>query len=959
MILQRLYLENYKQFREPLELEPPEGAIGVVGANGAGKTTIFEAILWAFFGPRAGRDRFRNELIPWSGGSTRDRSVVRVTLDADGDSFTVERSLRSGRAEAHVLGTSGEELVGGPEEVTRWVRENLLGMDLPAFEATFFARQKELEFFSGITGVARQREVARLLGISRVERARELLNEDLKAARQRAEVLAGRLDEGAYRELVSRREELLRRREELEEAREGAAGRVEGCREELDSARSERERLEGLYREHTRLSSALQAALSERESAGERGRDLEGRLARLAEEEREVRRLEPELGRLPEVERDLARLEEARRKAEKREQLRGDLARARRRAAEALDRISALIEDLDVPGEPVPGWRKLVGMSEASRQAEAALDLLRREVPEAARSAEEHLRNLEDLAEGHAAVEEAAAELRGMEAAAAEERARLAALEERLHEVSGGEDLEAAVGRLREEQGALEREASSLEGSARADERQARNLKRAAEIVEEAGAEGECPTCHRGFEGEGEYQEVLGTLEDEAEGFLRRARETLARAGELRERAQEHARRLRELEGRLARWRSLREDHLKLSAALERRLEEISRRSTELEERRSLLAGPPPDAGEVRRAEERVSWLERFRGSRALLEGFVESFLEYRAEAERIESELEGLAGVSYEPAEHDRLAREKARLEEIRGTVAAMRRRIAEREELERRLEGARAAAEESEGRARELRGRLEELGFDEEAYAAAGRKLRLAEARLEEERGRAQELEREWMRLENALEAAEREISRHERDRKEADEQAALASRLRRMNELFKDFYARLGGRARPALQAETSEMVRTLTDGRYERVEFDEDYGILLFDGLSDAYGIERFSGGEADIVSLAARVALSKMISARSSGYAPGFIVLDEVFGSLDGERRNNVLLALDRLKRTFGQVFIISHVGDIQESALLDELWLVSEDEENKSTVQRVELPRPASAYSGADVPGRP
>ena len=34
MILERLYMENYKQFREPTELLPPEGAIGVAGRNG-------------------------------------------------------------------------------------------------------------------------------------------------------------------------------------------------------------------------------------------------------------------------------------------------------------------------------------------------------------------------------------------------------------------------------------------------------------------------------------------------------------------------------------------------------------------------------------------------------------------------------------------------------------------------------------------------------------------------------------------------------------------------------------------------------------------------------------------------------------------------------------------------------------------------------------------------------------
>ena len=77
MILERLYIENYKQLREPVELFPPEGAIGIVGANGAGKSTLFESILWAFFGSRGGGPRFANESIPWSGGSTKDPTYSR------------------------------------------------------------------------------------------------------------------------------------------------------------------------------------------------------------------------------------------------------------------------------------------------------------------------------------------------------------------------------------------------------------------------------------------------------------------------------------------------------------------------------------------------------------------------------------------------------------------------------------------------------------------------------------------------------------------------------------------------------------------------------------------------------------------------------------------------------------------------------------------------------------------
>ena len=129
VILERLYIENYKQLREPVELFPPEGAIGIVGANGAGKSTLFESILWAFFGSRGGGPRFANESIPWSGGSTKDPTTVEVTLATDGGSFTVRRRLKSGSTSAEALDAQDRTVVSGTADVTRWVEENLLGMD--------------------------------------------------------------------------------------------------------------------------------------------------------------------------------------------------------------------------------------------------------------------------------------------------------------------------------------------------------------------------------------------------------------------------------------------------------------------------------------------------------------------------------------------------------------------------------------------------------------------------------------------------------------------------------------------------------------------------------------------------------------------------------------------------------------------------------------------------------------
>ena len=49
MILNTLRLSNYKQYSH-LELAFREGLVGIIGKNGAGKSTIFEAILYCLFG---------------------------------------------------------------------------------------------------------------------------------------------------------------------------------------------------------------------------------------------------------------------------------------------------------------------------------------------------------------------------------------------------------------------------------------------------------------------------------------------------------------------------------------------------------------------------------------------------------------------------------------------------------------------------------------------------------------------------------------------------------------------------------------------------------------------------------------------------------------------------------------------------------------------------------------------
>src|SRR5206468_1798006 len=142
------------------------------------------------------------------------------------------------------------------------------------------------------------------------------------------------------------------------------------------------------------------------------------------------------------------------------------------------------------------------------------------------------------------------------------------------------------------------------------------------------------------------------------------------------------------------------------------------------------------------------------------------------------------------------------------------------------------------------------------------------------------------------------------------------ASVERLNLMDEGFTDFSVALAARIQPRLGEYASDLIERMSNGRYNRLVFDTNYTPALYDGELEKFPVEKFSGGERDIAALAARIALSQLLAARG-GHAIGFMVLDEVFGSLDNERRTLVLDALAAMRDVIPQLFIISHVDDVR------------------------------------------
>jgi exonuclease SbcC len=482
----------------------------------------------------------------------------------------------------------------------------------------------------------------------------------------------------------------------------------------------------------------------------------------------------------------------------------------------------------------------------------------------------EELRALEREAEAHAA-------RRGVLAQLEDVRRHLVSVEERVGRLPALPQLDAARARVNDARASLTTVALDNETARTAWVRDAQDartkrqglldqyqeLKDQRVRIVQAGPEGDCPTCARPLGAE--YGKVLDLLDHQMEDVVSNGNFYKQRIEQLQVEPKE----LDELDNRrLALERELAQAIGELS-----RLEALAQESGALED-------------EQRRLRLRVHELE------AALGRAVGAYDQAR-------HELVGVEIRALEP-----LALQAERLRVVADRAAAV---VAELETVA--AERAAAAA-----RAQELRTRLAGLGYTEQSYrevreaeAAAERGRREAELALVRARG-------ESGAAAEAVDAAvRRRAERIEREREAAAAGVELALH-QELDRALTDLRTDLNATLRPDLSELASGFLRDLTNGRYTDLELDEDYGATLLDD-GDPKAV--ISGGEEDIANLALRLAISQMIAERA-GQPLSLLILDEIFGSLDEDRRAAVVDLLRSLADRFPQVILITHVDSVRE-----------------------------------------
>jgi DNA repair protein SbcC/Rad50 len=169
--------------------------------------------------------------------------------------------------------------------------------------------------------------------------------------------------------------------------------------------------------------------------------------------------------------------------------------------------------------------------------------------------------------------------------------------------------------------------------------------------------------------------------------------------------------------------------------------------------------------------------------------------------------------------------------------------------------------------------------------------------------------------------------------RIREAIDQHALELERHRIAADLLVEFRSYQSQRAWPHLEQGASAILSAATDGRYADVGLSDDFRIMVLD-RGERHDLSRFSGGEQDVTNLCLRLAIAEWV-ARERGAENNFVVLDEVFGSQDSERRQLLLSQLRALGNRFQQMLVITHLDDVAD--LCEHQIDVRLEEEGRST----------------------
>ena len=293
---------------------------------------------------------------------------------------------------------------------------------------------------------------------------------------------------------------------------------------------------------------------------------------------------------------------------------------------------------------------------------------------------------------------------------------------------------------------------------------------------------------------------------------------------------------------------------------------------------------------------------------RSETEKLIKNRGEYQGYASKLETIPEDIG------KELDILRRCKTRYDELSGVIAG-------KESLKSELDEARARISEHQEKIRRLSREIDVLQYNKEEHETIKKSREIDQEKLHDLKNMKGKLEVEIEGTIGDIRKLKQNLEKLTLKEKELKKLENFISFLSQLRELFdKDnLQKKLRIRARPAIERFTREIFSGFDMG-YSNITIDDDYNIMMY-GMDGSKSIDMISGGEKIAVALALRLGIARVLSRGKSE----LMILDEPTIHLDSYRRQE-LVQIFRKLTMLPQVILVTHDQELEGAA--DQLFKI-------------------------------
>ncbi|MCK9151703.1 AAA family ATPase [Methanobacterium alcaliphilum] len=296
MIINNLRIENFKSHSKT-SIDFNTGISIIMGENGAGKSTILEAISFALFKQHSSRSL--QNLV--HSGSTKMKAQLDFMVNNRLYRVIRERGKTTSQASLYLKeGDNFHKIVSGDKLVNMEI-QNILEMDGDLFLNAVYVRQGEIADLIEKTQSEKKQLIGKLLGIESLEKAWKNMASLIKDYEAQKENFKGRL------ESMGNLQDKIKENNVKKNKIQGQIGDIQSKIKEiitqLEKIKKEKDEMDNQYVIYNQIQSEISIKKGLLTSAESRQIELKSEINKIIDQEKQMEKIEPQLNRLPDLNR--------------------------------------------------------------------------------------------------------------------------------------------------------------------------------------------------------------------------------------------------------------------------------------------------------------------------------------------------------------------------------------------------------------------------------------------------------------------------------------------------------------------------------------------------------------------------------------------------------------------------------------------------------------------------------